>query len=136
MKDIQRIKSSCIRAGPGLVVMRRDSCCKGRRFEYQYPILDGLFSSWFVVKIVLFVGRKDQNKQRRGRRVFIFNKPNITLFRFTHKINFFKNGPSSFLFIFVFSNKNNNSYEKNCYVHPVYSAGIRNHDLRNTSLLS
>ena len=55
MKDIQRIKSSCIRAGPGLVVMRRDSCSKGCGFNSRSSILDGHFSHLLVVKIVKFV---------------------------------------------------------------------------------
>ena len=44
---------------PGLVVMGRDSCPKGHRFESRYHILDGHFSHIFVVKIVMFV-LKDQ----------------------------------------------------------------------------
>ena len=52
---------------------------------------------------------------------------------------FSKNGPSSasFLFIFVFSNKHYNAYNKNMWkiVHPVYSAGIQTHNHRNMSLL-
>ena len=38
---------------PGLVVMGRDSCSKGRGFESRHRILDGLFSHIFVVKIVM-----------------------------------------------------------------------------------
>ena len=53
-------------------------------------------------------------------------------------ISFFQkwNIPTSLPFIFVFSNKNYNFYNK-CMkkVHPVYDAWIRNHDLQNTSLL-
>ena len=40
---------------PGLVVMGGDSCSKGRGFELQQHILDGLFSQFFVVRIVMFV---------------------------------------------------------------------------------
>ena len=51
---------------PGLVVMGWDSCSEGRGFESQHHILDGHFSRWFVVKIVVFVW-KDENKLKRGR---------------------------------------------------------------------
>ena len=40
---------------PGLVVMGGDSCSKGCEFESQHRILDGHFSNFFVVKIVLCV---------------------------------------------------------------------------------
>ena len=40
---------------PGLVVLRGDSCSKGRRFESQHRVLDGQFSHLFVVKIELIV---------------------------------------------------------------------------------
>ena len=46
--------------------------------------------------------------------------------------------PASFSFIFVFSNKQNNFYNKYLHVinvHPVYGAGIWTHDLQNMSLL-
>ena len=38
----------------GLVVMGDDSCLRGRGFKSRYHILDGHFSHWFVVKMVLF----------------------------------------------------------------------------------
>ena len=43
----------------------------------------------------------------------------------------------TFFRFFVFSNKRYNSYNKYNVknVHPVYTAGIRTHDLWNTSLL-
>ena len=44
---------------PGLVVMGDDSCSRGHGFESRCRILDGHFSHWFVIKIVLFVW-KDQ----------------------------------------------------------------------------
>ena len=49
---------------------------------------------------------------------------------------FFKNGPSSASFSFIFdsSNKHYNICEK-CYDHPVNGAGIWTHNLRNASLL-
>ena len=51
----------------------------------------------------------------------------------------FLNGPSpaSFSFIFVFSNKHYNFYNKDMWknVHPVYSAGIQTHNHQNMSLL-
>ena len=54
-------------------------------------------------------------------------------------ITFFLNGPilASFLFIFVFSNKNYNFYNKYVWnnVHRVYGAGIRTHDIQDMSLL-
>ena len=37
---------------PGLVVMGRDSCSKGRGFESWHSILDGHFSHIFIVKNV------------------------------------------------------------------------------------
>ena len=45
--------------------------------------------------------------------------------------------PASFSFIFVFSNTPYNFYNKYMWknVHPVYSVGIRTHDLWNVSLL-
>ena len=49
----------CKDGSPCLVVMGDDSCSKGRGFESQCLVLDGHFSHWFVVKIVLFVW-KDQ----------------------------------------------------------------------------
>ena len=48
---------------PGLVVMGGDSCSDGRGFEFKHIIRDG---HWFVVKIVLFVCRKDENKQKEA----------------------------------------------------------------------
>ena len=48
---------------PGLVVMGGDSCSEGRWFESQYSILDGHFSHWFVVKIVMFSCRKINKKR-------------------------------------------------------------------------
>ena len=58
---------------------------------------------------------------------------------FTHYL-FYKKWaiPASFSFIFVFSNKQNNFYNKYLHVinvHPVYGAGIWTHDLQNMSLL-
>ena len=43
------------------MVMGGDSGAKGREFESRYSILDGHFSHFFVVKIVMCV-RKDKNK--------------------------------------------------------------------------
>ena len=45
----------CLGVSPGLVVMRGDSCFKGREFESRHRILDGHFSHLFVVKIVMCV---------------------------------------------------------------------------------
>ena len=57
---------------------------------------------------------------------------------FWTKIRFFKNGPTpaSFSFIFVFSNQFYNKYicEK-MSIQYRYGSGIRNHNLRNMSLL-
>ena len=55
------------------MVMGRDSCSKGHGFESQHRILDGHFSHLFVVKIVMFV-RKDENKRERGWEWPIFYK--------------------------------------------------------------
>ena len=49
---------------PGLVVMGGDSCSEGRAFESQHHIPDGYFSHQFVVKIVMFV-RKDENQRNK-----------------------------------------------------------------------
>ena len=51
---------------PGVVVMGGDSCSRGCGFEFQHPILDGHFSHWFVVKIVIFVW-KHENKTKKSR---------------------------------------------------------------------
>ena len=40
---------------PGLLVMRGDSCPKGREFKSRHSILDGHFSHLFLVKIVMCV---------------------------------------------------------------------------------
>ena len=60
---------------PGLLLMGRDSCSKGREFPSRHCILDGHFSHLFVVKIVMCVG-KDENKWKRGRVKPIFFKKN------------------------------------------------------------
>ena len=44
-----------IKLATGLVVMGDDSYLRGRGFESQSRTLDGHFSHWFVVKMVLFV---------------------------------------------------------------------------------
>ena len=51
---------------PGVVVMGGDSCSRGCGFEFQHPTLDGHFSHWFVVKIVIFVW-KHENKTKKSR---------------------------------------------------------------------
>ena len=45
--------------------------------------------------------------------------------------------PASFYFIFVFSSKQYNFYNKSMWknINPVYGAGIRTHDLQFMSLL-
>ena len=50
---------------PGLVVMDDNSCLKGHGFESQRHILDGHFSHWFAVKIVLFVWKDRRLKKKR-----------------------------------------------------------------------
>ena len=50
----QAFKEKQIEGGnPGLVVIRGDSCSKGRGFEIQHHILDGHFLHIFVVKNVM-----------------------------------------------------------------------------------
>ena len=44
--------------------MGDNSCSKGREFESRHRLLDGHFSHWFVVKIVLF--EKAENKQKEA----------------------------------------------------------------------
>ena len=60
-------KNKILRRGgsPGLVVIGRDSCSKGRVFKSWYRILDGNFSHIFVVKVVMFAwkGRKINEKE-------------------------------------------------------------------------
>ena len=49
------------------MVMGRDSCPKGHRFESRYHILDGHFSHIFVVKICnVCLKRPKINKKRPG----------------------------------------------------------------------
>ena len=52
---------------PGLLVIGDDSCLRGRGFESQRQILDEHFSHIFIVKLVMFVCWKDENKTKRGR---------------------------------------------------------------------
>ena len=49
---------------PGLVVMGRDSCSKGRGFESRHRILDGHLSHIFVVKIVMFVLKRPKINEK------------------------------------------------------------------------
>ena len=58
-------RKTFIRLATGLVGMGDDSCWRGRGFESWRYILDGHFSQWFVLKIVLFVwkDRKWMNKK-------------------------------------------------------------------------
>ena len=49
---------------PGLVVMEGDSCSEGRGFKSKHYILDGHFSHLFVVEIVMFV-LKDENQTKK-----------------------------------------------------------------------
>ena len=60
---------------PGLVVMGGDSCYESRGFESQHCILDGHFSHLFVVKIVMFVW-KDENQMKKRPGLAIFLKKN------------------------------------------------------------
>ena len=60
---------------PGLVVKGG-----GCEFESQCQILDGHFSHWLVVKIVMF-DWSDWNKRKRGRVRPIFNKDSKFVFR-------------------------------------------------------
>ena len=55
---------NCQGGSPGLVIMGDNSCLKGHGFKSQRHILDGHFSHWFVVKIVLF--EKAENKQKEA----------------------------------------------------------------------
>ena len=50
----QQQKSTSEGGSPGLVVMGDSSCSRVRGFKSLGRILDGHFSHWFVVKIVLF----------------------------------------------------------------------------------
>ena len=49
------VLQNCSRVSPGLVVMGEDSHLRGRGFESQHQILDGPFSHYINVKIVMFV---------------------------------------------------------------------------------
>ena len=51
----QKIRQKVLGRSPGLVVMGGDSCSEGSEFESQHCILDGHFSHFIVVKIVMFV---------------------------------------------------------------------------------
>ena len=48
------------------MVMGGDSCSEGRWFECKLRILDGHFSHFFVVKIVMFVSKDKKTKKRPG----------------------------------------------------------------------
>ena len=48
---------------PGLVVTGDDSCSRGRGFESRRRILDGYFSHWFFVKIVVCLKRPKINEK-------------------------------------------------------------------------
>ena len=54
------------------MVMGRDSSSEGRGFKSHHHIRDGHFSHLFVAKIVMFV-LKEENKRKRGRRLYIFD---------------------------------------------------------------
>ena len=52
----QRSSKNLVTGGrPGLVVMGADSCSRGRGFVSQHQTLNGHFSYYIVVKIVMFV---------------------------------------------------------------------------------
>ena len=69
----------------GLVVMGDDSWSRGRGFESRHHILDGDFSHLFVVKTVLFVWKRTENKRKRGRVWAIsFYKKMCFFFTFIH----------------------------------------------------
>ena len=55
---------------PGQVVMGDNSCPKGCGFKSRRHILDGIFSHWFAVKIVLMF-EKTENKRKRSRGPFL-----------------------------------------------------------------
>ena len=64
----QAFKEKQIEGGnPGLVVIRGDSCSKGRGFEIQHYILDGHFLHIFVVKNVMMFFEKKKINNKRGR---------------------------------------------------------------------
>ena len=69
---------------PGRVVMWGDTCSKGHGFESQHHMMDGCFSHLFVVKIVVFVS-KDENKRNRGQEWLIFKCFNVPRFKGTSK---------------------------------------------------
>ena len=52
---------------PGPVVMGIDSHSEGHGFKSRHRILDGHFSHVFVVKIVMFVGKDQKWRRKRGR---------------------------------------------------------------------
>ena len=56
----------CEGRSPGLVVMGGDSRSKGHGFESRHHILDGHFSHWFVVKIVLFVWKRPKINEKEA----------------------------------------------------------------------
>ena len=53
------------------MVMGGDSCSEGRWFECKLRILDGHFSHFFVVKIVMFVSKDKKNKKEAGNSPFL-----------------------------------------------------------------
>ena len=63
---------------PGLVVMGRDSCSKGRGFESQHRMLDGhdIFSHWFVVKICNVCLKRPKINEKRPGSAHFFKKNN------------------------------------------------------------
>ena len=74
---------------------------------------------WMIINVVV---RANDTNDAIVRKYFFFKWPS----------------PASFSFIFVFSNKHYNVYNKYMWtnVHPVYSsARIRTHDLQDMSLL-
>ena len=70
-----QVKDTTMGGRPGQVVMGGDSCSEGRGFESWHRILDGhnIFSHIFVVRIVIFV-LKRQNKTKKRPRMDHFYK--------------------------------------------------------------
>ena len=79
--SINLLINICMVGGsPGLVVMGRDSCFKGRGFESWHHILDGHFFTYICCKNCIVCLKKTKNKRKRGRVGPFFKSIKIYLF--------------------------------------------------------
>ena len=62
---LKYVEPKLIWSSPGLVVMGKDWCSRGRDFEFQHRRLDGHFCTLICCKVCLF--EKTDNKPKRGR---------------------------------------------------------------------